>query len=102
MFSPVAAFCLCVPPDRCLPAHAALCAGDAAAGPARHRRRGPAAQAGAPQAHGQVCRPLRAVSCSSSSSSDLFFHTEYFHKSPLEKHRCELQKVNDGRIPFSF
>lgn len=38
----------------------------------------------------------------SSSSSDLFFHREYFHKSPLEKHRCELQKVNDGRIPFSF
>lgn len=45
----------CVLPDRCLPAHAALCARDATASPARNRRRGPAAQAGAPQTDGQVC-----------------------------------------------
>lgn len=43
--------------DRCVPAHAALCAGHAAAGPACHCCRGPAAQAGAAQTHGQVSTP---------------------------------------------
>lgn len=40
--------------DRCIPAHAALCAGHAAEGSARDRSRGPTAKAGASQAHGQV------------------------------------------------
>lgn len=51
---PSSSLCLCPAPDRCLPAHAALRADHAAASPARDRQRGPAAQAGAAQAHGQV------------------------------------------------
>ena len=45
---------LCPTTDWRLPAHAALCSDHAAASPARYRHRGPAAQAGAAQAHGPV------------------------------------------------
>lgn len=55
---PSGPLCLCLATDRRLPAHAALCPDHAAAGPARHRDRGPAAQAGAAQAHGPVRFPL--------------------------------------------